>query len=269
MKNMQIAGTGNSRFMKSAISETATWEEFRAMLRAGTFAFDFNGINEAGITEKGTPYNVDSVLKTFTAEQFGNGDEMVPDDAFALFAPFTHYYWRRRTYSAGYYHIKTLLTSGFGINNNYAVYYADSFTYDDSTKKYTLVNPAMVSSLISYANTWVPKLRGKYVIVAATSATDIYYVDPSATYSTTSSKTVITPVYSMSYQYVTDAGEWERISSPNRSAYPDTGTSAGYQYEYLGTPLDNSIGMEAAVAAVYSELDEAYTAGYQEGVDNV
>lgn len=82
MKNMQIAGTGNSRFMKSAISETATWEEFRAMLRAGTFTFDFNGINEAGITEKGTPYNVDSVLKDATAVLLGGDSSMVPDEAF-------------------------------------------------------------------------------------------------------------------------------------------------------------------------------------------
>lgn len=81
MKNMQIAGTGNSRFMKSAISETATWEEFRAMLRAGTFAFDFNGINEAGITEKGTPYDVDSVLKDTTAALLGGDSSMVPDEA--------------------------------------------------------------------------------------------------------------------------------------------------------------------------------------------
>lgn len=81
MKNMQIAGTGNSRFMKSAISETTTWEEFREMLRAGTFAFDFNGINEAGITEKGTPYDVDSVLKDTTAELLGGDSSMVPDEA--------------------------------------------------------------------------------------------------------------------------------------------------------------------------------------------
>lgn len=82
MKNMQIAGTGNSRFMKSAIPETATWEEFLEMLRAGTFAFDLNGINEAGITERGTPYDVNSVLKDSTAELLGGDSSMVPDEAF-------------------------------------------------------------------------------------------------------------------------------------------------------------------------------------------
>lgn len=82
MKNMQITGTGNSRCMKSDISEAATWEEFRAMLRAGTFTFDFNGINEAGIVEKGTPYDVENVLKDTTAALLGGDSEMVPDDAF-------------------------------------------------------------------------------------------------------------------------------------------------------------------------------------------
>lgn len=82
MKNMQISGTGNSRFMKSAISETETWEGFLSMLRAGTFPFDFNGINEAGVTEKGTPYDVDNVLKDSTAALLGGDASMVPDEAF-------------------------------------------------------------------------------------------------------------------------------------------------------------------------------------------
>ena len=62
MKNMQIAGTGNSRFLKSALTAATTWEEARSMLIAGTFPIDLAGINEAGVLTKGTPYDVDSVL---------------------------------------------------------------------------------------------------------------------------------------------------------------------------------------------------------------
>ena len=37
------------------------------------------------------------------------------------------------------------------------------------------------------------------------------------------------------------AGDWEYIHSSSRSAYPDSGTSGGYEYEYLGVPLDNAV----------------------------
>ena len=84
MKNMQIAGTGNSRFLKSALTAATTWEEARSMLIAGTFPIDFNGLNDAGVVEKGTPYDVSSVLKDATTYLYGKDPTAVPDDIFAL-----------------------------------------------------------------------------------------------------------------------------------------------------------------------------------------
>lgn len=43
-----IKQTGNSRYLKSAITEATTWEQFRAALIAGTLPIDLNGINAAG-----------------------------------------------------------------------------------------------------------------------------------------------------------------------------------------------------------------------------
>ena len=37
------------------------------------------------------------------------------------------------------------------------------------------------------------------------------------------------------------AGDWEYLQSSDRSAYPDSGTQAGYKYEYLGIPFDNAV----------------------------
>lgn len=37
------------------------------------------------------------------------------------------------------------------------------------------------------------------------------------------------------------AGDWEYLQSSDRSAYPDSGTSGGYEYEYLGIPFDNAV----------------------------
>lgn len=37
------------------------------------------------------------------------------------------------------------------------------------------------------------------------------------------------------------ASDWQYIQSSNRNAYPDSGTQAGYEYEYLGIPFDNAV----------------------------
>lgn len=37
------------------------------------------------------------------------------------------------------------------------------------------------------------------------------------------------------------ASDWQYIQSSNRNAYPDSGLSGGYEYEYLGIPFDNAV----------------------------
>lgn len=80
MQDMIIAGTGNSRFLKSSIDADITLSELVSMLRAGTFPFDFNGVNPAGITQEGTPLNTATLLSDDTAEKIWgtvNGDPTV------------------------------------------------------------------------------------------------------------------------------------------------------------------------------------------------
>lgn len=83
MQDMVPLGTGNSRYLKSAISSTATWEQVRDMLRAGTFPIDFNGINSAGVSQQGTPLNKANLLTDATAALFGLTSSAVPNSVFA------------------------------------------------------------------------------------------------------------------------------------------------------------------------------------------
>ena len=48
MKDGVMNGTGNSRYLKSNIPVGTTWEQALAMLIAGTFPIDLNGINPDG-----------------------------------------------------------------------------------------------------------------------------------------------------------------------------------------------------------------------------
>lgn len=62
-----IAGTGNSRYLKSSISADTTLAEIVTMLRAGTFPIDLNGLNEAGWTTLATALSKANLLSDTTA----------------------------------------------------------------------------------------------------------------------------------------------------------------------------------------------------------
>jgi hypothetical protein len=62
-----LSGTGNSRYLKSSISAGTTWEDFLALIQAGTLPIDFNGINSANMTVKGTELNKANLMSDATA----------------------------------------------------------------------------------------------------------------------------------------------------------------------------------------------------------
>lgn len=71
MQDQVIKGTGNSRYLKSSIPEDITLSELVAMLRAGTFPIDFNGLNEEGIQTLGTPLNTATLVNAAVGQAFG------------------------------------------------------------------------------------------------------------------------------------------------------------------------------------------------------
>ena len=78
-----IKGTGNSRFLKSAISDDLTFEQFKSMLRAGTLPVDLFGINPSGWDVIGTALSKANLLTDETAEMFGlTGNDRTVESAF-------------------------------------------------------------------------------------------------------------------------------------------------------------------------------------------
>lgn len=84
MQDLIPRGTGNSRWMKSSIPTGTTWEEVLAMLRSGTFPFDLNGINSAGISQQGTALNKANLLPDAVATLYGLGSDAVPSNLFQI-----------------------------------------------------------------------------------------------------------------------------------------------------------------------------------------
>lgn len=83
MQNGIIKGQGNSRYLKSGIGSSTTWEQFLASLIAGTLPIDLNGINEDGWDQLGTPLNKATLLSDSTeTELFGDAQNRTVDQAF-------------------------------------------------------------------------------------------------------------------------------------------------------------------------------------------
>lgn len=83
MQNGIIKGQGNSRYLKSGVGSSTTWEQFLESLIAGTLPIDLNGINEDGWDQLGTPLNKATLLSDSTeTELFGDAQNRTVDQAF-------------------------------------------------------------------------------------------------------------------------------------------------------------------------------------------
>lgn len=75
--------TGNSRFLKSSLSDGTTWTQALSLLRAGTFPVDFNGFNEAGIDTMGDLLCAATLLQNETAQMYSLDTSAKPNEVLA------------------------------------------------------------------------------------------------------------------------------------------------------------------------------------------
>lgn len=86
MKDAILKGAGDSRYLKSKIPTGTTWEQALAMLNAGTFPVDLNGINLEGFQQLGTPLNKANLLKDAVSSKLGLVGDKTPNDMFGVLA---------------------------------------------------------------------------------------------------------------------------------------------------------------------------------------
>lgn len=146
-----LKGTGNSRFLKSAVPAGTSWADALAMLQAGTFPVDFNGINTEGFQQVGTPLNKANLLKDATAAQIGLPPSTTPDGMFqALGNTGELHVWRKTVknaadvpagYNLGTKTTKTILNTNDNSGGVSTIYYSGSVSVSDSGTV-SLKNPA-------------------------------------------------------------------------------------------------------------------------------
>lgn len=148
-----LKGTGNSRFLKSAVPAGTSWADALAMLQAGTFPIDFNGINAEGFQQVGTPLNKANLLKDATAAQIGLPPSTTPDGMFrALGNTGELHVWRKTVknaadvpagYNLGVKTTKTIVNTKDNSSGRSTIYYSSSVSVSDSGKV-SLKNPTSI-----------------------------------------------------------------------------------------------------------------------------
>ena len=208
-----LKGTGNSRFLKSAVPAGTSWADALAMLQAGTFPIDFNGINTEGFQQVGTPLNKANLLKDATAAQIGLPPSTTPDGMFQALGNMGELHvWRKTvvynqpvpevpgSYTLG---SATQLTAGRRNTSISVSSYISNLSVSneisvDLDGNVTLVNPSTVSLRVtrptSFASDFARTALGGYCYLMATDDTSgeacdmylprgqIFYVAENAVY---------------------------------------------------------------------------------------
>lgn len=240
---------------------------------------EFNGTDYDTLYPKTIGTQVDGI---FTAEQtltnntktlYGLGTNAVPNDVFAWLGKYNQYWWKKRSYveASGYVEKRTDATATVDLlyaNDNTTtntISYSDSISINQSTGTVSLKNPSTVTLRYNkYSESELKNLfAGKYIKGAKDSPLTIYLVGakigqtPLGTNgnliqnfdSDTETGRYIRITYPalkvITSQQVTTPtiGDWSYLQSSNRNAYPDSGITDRYEYQYLGKPYENFLNL--------------------------
>lgn len=206
MKDAILKGTGDSRYLKSKIPTGTTWEQALAMLNAGTFPVDLNGINSEGFQQLGTALNKANLLKDAVVSKLGMTGDKTPNDMFGVLADCGNLHVWRKTVTtteevpavpAGYTlgaEETTLMIAGtnqsyntvtvtmtFSIGGAVATNYDGAVSLTDiETSRNTVINKSnMYGDLINY-------IKGKFVTVSVSGSVNfgiegMWYIPSDAT----------------------------------------------------------------------------------------
>lgn len=230
-----LKGTGNSRFLKSAVPAGTSWADALAMLQAGTFPIDFNGINAEGFQQVGTPLNKANLLKDATAAQIGLPPSTTPDGMFrALGNTGELHVWRKTVknaadvpagYNLGVKTTKTIVNTKDNSSGRSTIYYSSSVSVSDSGKV-SLKNPTSIG--VDIYTSSLP-IVGKffYIDLSVVQTSDliqkkIYFVPSDTDISVNASPTAFSGV-------VQEVTGYAKIPAGTTTTYPVSTNPNAYQ----------------------------------------
>ena len=189
-------------------------------------------------------YTQQQILADSTKGMFGLDATAVPDDVLALFGM---HCWERTSHNFQLTYgeaTTTILCSSTDRGSSTAtISYSSSVNIGDDGVL-SLVNPSTIT--VNMDSPGGTTLAGKYFKIGSA----IYYADTDASASTRiqgsyyqviiADKTKLVSVYDNTVQ--------DFVRSTNRNAYPDSGSSGGYEYQYRGVPFYNASRVPVGIA---------------------
>ena len=214
---------------------------------------EFNGTDYDTLYPKTIGTQVDGV---FTSEQTLTSNTLakyqlnasaVPDDVFSWLGKYAQYWWRRRSIIFEP-NVATSRSQIFFANDyvdSNTVYYSTEINFTSDGKvvlknPQSLVVPRGTSSgaltILRNAN-----LGGKYVtnILYRSSvqvSDNVYLLPSNPSFQFDSENPYTNSAYRVTSNKTLGNGEY--VQSNNRNAYPDSGESGRYEYEYIGVPFE-------------------------------
>ena len=205
--------------------------------------------------QQGTPLTKATFLKDATAALYGLGTGAVPDDVLAELGKYKQYWWRRR--DLGHYVLQeTSISAPRPIYMSYSSVvtytYGSSVTINQTDGTVTIDNPQTLTTQRAPNESVFDPLIGSYYMCDKNMrhpntgadvmfANTLYFIPNGATISNNGEDYYLATAAMKISTEKTAPGDWEYLQSSNRSAYPDSGTQDGYEYEYLGIPFDNAV----------------------------
>lgn len=235
-----LKGTGNSRFLKSAVPAGTSWADALAMLQAGTFPIDFNGINNAGFQQVGTPLNKANLLKDATAAQIGLPPSTTPDGMFqALGNTGELHVWRKTVKNAedipAGYTLGDVQTGNFKfVADSYRTFEFGTPSVDDAGN----VGLNVEGSVNGRYNSNFDNLKGKFCrppdstwYIDASLGSQVIYIPADATFSQSGSYKYVDKYQLVTGYPLTPAGTtttYPVSTNPNAYQEGDDAKEAGY-----------------------------------------
>lgn len=263
-----LKGTGNSRFLKSAVPAGTSWADALAMLQAGTFPIDLNGINNAGFQQVGTPLNKANLLKDATAAQIGLPPSTTPDGMFqALGNTGELHVWRKTVTTAqeipAGYTLGDVQTGNFKfVADSYRTFEFGIPSVDDAGN----VGLNVEGSVNGRYNSNFDNLKGKFCrppdstwYIDASLGSQVIYIPADATFSQSGSYKYVDKYQLVTGYPLTPAGTTTTYPvSTNPKAYQegDDAKAAGYtlgevetgKFKMSASPTSNTFYVNSTIA---------------------
>lgn len=183
-----------------------------------------------------------NILSDSTKTLYGLDSSAVPNDVLAELGKYKQYWWRRRVHTVTWEISTTSTGTNITVSSNATVQYADSIHVEfDGT---IVLDDPKTSVPANYDNrdAFNNAIKNYWKYGEWTNRSNVWYGGSPVTSWSGDYPNLFTNLKQVIATKTSEnIGEWEFIQDTNRNAYPDSGNKDGFDYQYIGVPLDNAV----------------------------